>query len=159
MEYVDKAAIRDIIKRQGLDSSTMKNIRQSLEKQNNLQEDELKPVKEQIKQLVDEVINEDKIEEKTEKLFACKTQSGMECPKNIKNIQSKYNITKSCFLDSKKDIKIDIDGNILSGMPREFSSGNLGWYLTGKIELNINGEKIWSQVGLNITIPGSQSWK
>lgn len=160
MEYVDKESIRNIMIKQGLDVSTMKNIRQALEKQNNLEKDELKPMKEDIKKLVNDIMEEYTVEKNSEKLFTCKTKSGAECPKNIKNIQSKNgDISKSDFLNSRKDIKIDIDGNILSGMPREFSSGNLGWYLTGKIELNVNDKTIWSQVGLNITIPGSQNWK
>jgi hypothetical protein len=50
--------------------------------------------------------------------------------------------------------QIDVDGNKLTGDPRSFSSGNLGWYLTGKVEVDVGGETIWAQVGMNVTIPG-----
>ena len=32
-------------------------------------------------------------------------------------------------------------------------------YLNGKVPIDINGTTVWAQVGMNVTIPGSQSWK
>ena len=92
------------------------------------------------------------------KAFSCTTSSGRECPKNIKSAQAKSGMTVERFLGSQKRLAIELDGNRLTGDPRQFSSGNLGWYLTGKIELNVDGEQVWAQVGMNVTIPGSQSW-
>lgn len=68
-------------------------------------------------------------------------------------------ISAKKFLESGKRLEIDVDGNTLTGDPRAFSSNNLGWYLTGKVEIDVAGETIWAQVGMNVTIPGSQSWK
>tara|TARA_B100000519_G_C14055045_1_gene349344 strand:- start:35 stop:280 length:246 start_codon:yes stop_codon:yes gene_type:complete len=39
------------------------------------------------------------------------------------------------------------------------SSGNMGWYLGGKIEIMVGKEKVWAQLGCNISIPGSNCWK
>ena len=68
-------------------------------------------------------------------------------------------ITGKKFLESGKAIQIDVDGNTLRGEPRSFSSGSMGWYLGGKIEIDVGGQTVWAQLGCNITIPGSQSWK
>ena len=56
-------------------------------------------------------------------------------------------------------LEIDVAGNKLTGEPRSFSSGNLGWYLGGKAEFTVGKKAVWAQIGMNITIPGSQSWK
>ena len=50
------------------------------------------------------------------------------------------------FLESGKAIEIDVDGNMLRGEPRSFSSGAMGWYLGGKIEIDVNGQTVWAQV-------------
>jgi hypothetical protein len=63
------------------------------------------------------------------------------------------------FLESGKAIEFEIDGNTLRGEPRTFSSGALGWYLGGKVEVDVAGTNVWAQVGCNIVIPGSNSWK
>lgn len=63
------------------------------------------------------------------------------------------------FLESGKAIAIDVDGNSLRGEPRSFSSGSMGWYLGGKVEIEVAGQTVWAQVGCNIVIPGSNAWK
>ena len=92
------------------------------------------------------------------KSFSCTTKSGDECPKKIKEQQSKL-MSANKFLKSGKSLKIDVDGNTLTGDPRSFQSGNLGWYLTGKVEIEVGGQTVWAQVGMNVTIPGSSTWK
>ena len=92
------------------------------------------------------------------KSFTCQTRSGEECPKKIKEMQSKL-MTANKFLQSGKTLQIDVDGNTLTGDPRSFQSGNLGWYLTGKVEIEVGGQTVWAQVGMNVTIPGSSTWK
>lgn len=74
-------------------------------------------------------------------------------------MQTKLKISGAKFLSGAPEIKIDIQGNILSGKPREFSSGARGWYLGGKIPLKVDGMTIWAQAGINIVIPGSSEWK
>ena len=68
-------------------------------------------------------------------------------------------MTGKKFLGSGKAIEINVDGNILRGEPRSFSSGNMGWYLGGKIEIEGAGQTVWAQLGCNIVIPGSNAWK
>ena len=90
----------------------------------------------------------------------CVVRGGEEAPKNLKAMQEKVKgMTESKFLSSGKALEIDVDGNILRGEPRSFSSGNLGWYLNGKVPIDVGGVTVWAQVGMNVTIPGSQSWK
>lgn len=166
--------IRQIVDRDGLEHTTKKTIRESLESKYNLEKGHLKEYKHILSELVDKIVlesdtgkNTDKNDKKNDddstgkppKLFSCITRSGTDCPKNIKNLQAKSGMSRAVFLNSGKRIKIDVDGNTLSGDPREFSSGNLGWYLTGKIEVLVHDKPVWAQVGMNITVPGSQSWE
>ena len=39
---------------------------------------------------------------------------------------------------------------------KEFSTGSLGWYLTHKVDVVINGKRCKVQVGVNLTIVGSK---
>ena len=90
----------------------------------------------------------------------CNVRGGEEVPKNLKAMQEKLKgMSASKFLASGKVLEIDVDGNTLRGEPRSFSSNNLGWYLNGKIPIDVGGTTVWAQVGMNVTIPGSQSWK
>lgn len=158
---INRENITNIIARDGIDKASAKSIRYALESQFDLQQDELKANKHSIAKIIEDIMSEysstSETSEKT-KTFTCKTRSGTECPKNIKSTQSKTKLTVDEFLQSNKQLVIDVDGNTLTGNPRAFSSGNLGWYLTGKIELEVNGHKVWAQVGMNVTIPGSQVW-
>jgi len=91
--------------------------------------------------------------------MTCQTKSGEECPKQIKDLQSKMKMSKKEFLANAETLELDLAGNRLTGEPRDFSSGNLGWYLNGKVEMAVGKKTVWAQVGINITIPGSASWK
>lgn len=99
------------------------------------------------------------VEPKPEKNHSLITVNGEEAPKDLKSKQTKLKISGAKFLSRAPEIKIDIQGNILSGKPREFSSGARGWYLGGKIPLKVDGMTIWAQAGINIVIPGSNEWK
>lgn len=146
--------VKQIIERDGLEKSTAKTIRSALEECAGLKPGDLKPRKTDIANMIDEVLS---VAPK-ERAFSCTARNGQACPKNIKSAQAKNTLTVPEFLGSGKRITIDVDGNTLTGEPRAFSSGNLGWFLTGKIEIDICGQPVWAQVGMNITIPGSQSW-
>jgi hypothetical protein len=39
---------------------------------------------------------------------------------------------------------------------KEFSTGSLGWYLSGKTSVSIGGTPVSVQIGLNLTIVGSK---
>ena len=68
-------------------------------------------------------------------------------------------MTAKKFLESGKAVEFDVDGNTLTGLPRTFASGAMGWYLGGKVEMDVAGQTVWAQVGCNIVIPGSNAWK
>ena len=55
-------------------------------------------------------------------------------------------------------LEVNVFGNVAGGEPRVFSSGNKGWYLGGKIPVTVGGNKLWAQLGLNLTIVGSKAW-
>jgi hypothetical protein len=39
---------------------------------------------------------------------------------------------------------------------KEFSTGSLGWYLNGKVSVEIDGRPVAVQIGMNLTIVGSK---
>ena len=59
---------------------------------------------------------------------------------------------------SAEPLEVSVFGNVAGGEPREFASGNKGWYLGGKIPVTVGGKKLWAQLGLNLTIVGSKGW-
>ena len=92
------------------------------------------------------------------------------------------------FMESAPALQIDVDGNTLrvcrachaptvacqahpvacqltharanwQGEPRSFASGSVGWYLGGKVPISVGSTTVWAQVGMNVVIPGSGSWK
>ena len=89
----------------------------------------------------------------------CETRTGAEAPKNIKKMQETMKMTAKKFMDNAKAVEFGVHGNTLRGEPRSFSSGAFGWYLGGKIEMDVGGETVWAQLGCNIVIPGSNAWK
>mmetsp|Transcript_26506 Transcript_26506/g.49545 ORF Transcript_26506/g.49545 Transcript_26506/m.49545 type:complete len:201 (-) Transcript_26506:249-851(-) len=97
-------------------------------------------------------------EKKKEPTHSCITRTGAVVPKKLKDRQSDL-MSSSEFMNGAEPLEIEIWGNKLKGLPRSFTSGNLGWYLCGKIEVPINGHTVWAQAGLNITIPGSKEWE
>ena len=55
-----------------------------------------------------------------------------------------HEIQRQKFLESGKAIAIDVDES-LRGEPRSFSSGSMGWYLGGKVEIEVAGQAIGSR--------------
>jgi hypothetical protein len=64
----------------------------------------------------------------------------------------------SYFQEHAEKLTVDVLGNLATGEPRSFSSGNRGWYLGGKVEVMIGKKKLWANLGLNLTIVGSKNW-
>eukprot|EP00658_Telonema_sp_P-2_P035471 TRINITY_DN25789_c0_g1_i3.p1 TRINITY_DN25789_c0_g1~~TRINITY_DN25789_c0_g1_i3.p1 ORF type:complete len:238 (+),score=80.96 TRINITY_DN25789_c0_g1_i3:86-799(+) len=95
--------------------------------------------------------------EKKEKTFAVETRGGEEAPRNLGKTQHRA-MKGTQFLGCGETIEIELFGNTLKGWPRQFSSGGFGWYTGGKIPIELKGKKVWAQVGLNVTIPGSKEW-
>jgi hypothetical protein len=65
-------------------------------------------------------------------------------------------ITRPQFRDGAKPVEITINGSPMLAEPREFSTGSLGWYLNGKTVVDVNGQKVTVQVGINLTVVGSK---
>ena len=149
-----------------MDNLSAKGVRIRLEEKFGLEPGALKAQKALISTMIDEVINEegggDDADEEEEEEAApaakkakvaddanpnkgkasCTTRSGEEAPKNVKKMQETMKMTSKKFLDSKKSIEIDVDGNTLRGEPRSFSSGAMGWYLGGKVEIEVGGQTV-----------------
>eukprot|EP00325_Prymnesiales_sp_UTEX-LB-985_P033238 CAMPEP_0174714670 /NCGR_PEP_ID=MMETSP1094-20130205/18654_1 /TAXON_ID=156173 /ORGANISM="Chrysochromulina brevifilum, Strain UTEX LB 985" /LENGTH=187 /DNA_ID=CAMNT_0015914071 /DNA_START=82 /DNA_END=642 /DNA_ORIENTATION=+ len=180
--------VAEIIDEEGADNLTAKTVRQKLEAKLGLESGALKSKKDDIAKMIDDVLNarddneEDEEEEEEEEeappakkakkgkepaakeenpnkgKMTCTTRSGEEAPKNIKKVQETMKMSKSKFLNNASALEVDVDGNTLRGEPRSFSSGAMGWYLGGKVEMSIGGQTVWAQVGMNVVIPGSNAW-
>jgi hypothetical protein len=65
-------------------------------------------------------------------------------------------ITRQQFKEKAKSIEVVIDGNKMIAAAREFSTGSMGWNISNKMTLEIDGVPVTVQVGLNLTIVGSK---
>lgn len=65
-------------------------------------------------------------------------------------------ITRAAFLSKAPKIKIQIGEHKFDATPREFATKSLGWYVNGKISIEIDGVEVPVQVGLNLTLVGSK---
>ncbi len=65
-------------------------------------------------------------------------------------------ISKTEFMGKATEVKLDIGGTPMTAMPREFSTGSFGWYLTGKATITVDGKPLQVQVGCNLAVVGSK---
>ena len=65
-------------------------------------------------------------------------------------------ITHKQFREHAKAIDVVINGTPMQAPVKEFSTGSLGWYLNGKMNITIDGKPVSVQIGLNLTIVGSK---
>ncbi|MGE0713340.1 MAG: hypothetical protein AB7N76_34085 [Planctomycetota bacterium] len=65
-------------------------------------------------------------------------------------------ITRAQFREEAKAIKVSINDQQMLAAVKEFSTGSLGWYLNGKMVVEIAGEPVSVQIGLNLTVVGSK---
>ena len=65
-------------------------------------------------------------------------------------------ITRADFVTKAKPVKIVINDVPLQAEVKEFSTGSLGWYLNGKMTLDVGGTPVSVQIGMNLTIVGSK---
>jgi hypothetical protein len=64
-------------------------------------------------------------------------------------------VTRDEFRQHAQDLPVQIDGIKLDAAVKEFSTGSLGWNLSEKSDIQLNGKTVRVQVGLNVTIIGS----
>jgi hypothetical protein len=65
-------------------------------------------------------------------------------------------ISREQFSAKAKPVIVTINGVPLQADVREFSTGSLGWYLNGKVLIEVDGTPVSVQVGLNLTVVGSK---
>jgi hypothetical protein len=65
-------------------------------------------------------------------------------------------ISRAQFKQGAKPVEITIGGQRLEVPVKFFSTGSLGWYLNGKTTIDVGGQLVPVQIGLNLTIVGSK---
>lgn len=65
-------------------------------------------------------------------------------------------VTKDQFLASATDVQVSIAGAPMLAQVKEFSTGSLGWYLSGKTVVVVDGVRVPVQVGVTLTCIGSK---
>jgi hypothetical protein len=65
-------------------------------------------------------------------------------------------VTRKHFREKAKPITLQIGTMQLVAPVKEFSTGSLGWYLNGKMTVDLAGTIVEVQIGLNLTIVGSK---
>lgn len=65
-------------------------------------------------------------------------------------------ITREHFRKGAKPVLLAINGVPMLGEVKEFSTGSLGWYLSGKTTIEVDGVPVSVQLGFNLTIVGSK---
>jgi len=65
-------------------------------------------------------------------------------------------ITRAEFLKEAQSVDVVVAGIPMMAQVKEFSTGSLGWYLTGKTNLKMGDKVVSVQIGMNLTIVGSK---
>ena len=67
-------------------------------------------------------------------------------------------ITRDQFRTGAKALPITISGQTMLAEPKEFSTGSLGWYLNGKVVVDVNGEVTikYAEDGVKYVITGTK---
>lgn len=65
-------------------------------------------------------------------------------------------ISRDDFKSQAPILEISIGDRKFKAMPREFSTGSLGWYVNDKMDVEIAGKPVTIQLGLNLTVVGSK---
>lgn len=65
-------------------------------------------------------------------------------------------LTRAEFRAHAKPVQVSINNVPLIAEVKEFSTGSLGWFINGKMSIEINGKPVSVQIGLNMTIIGSK---
>ncbi len=65
-------------------------------------------------------------------------------------------ISKTDFLAKAEPLKVEVAGQTMTAEPKDFATGSFGWYLSGKVSVNIDGKPVSVQVGANLIVVGSK---
>jgi len=65
-------------------------------------------------------------------------------------------ITRAEFARDAKPVEVQIGDKKYTAVPKEFSTGSLGWNINDKVTIDIGGKLVTVQIGMNLTVVGSQ---
>jgi len=65
-------------------------------------------------------------------------------------------ISRAQFRGKAKPINVVINGKEYTAVPKEFSTGSLGWNINDKVLIEIDGVPVSVQIGMNLTVVGSK---
>jgi hypothetical protein len=65
-------------------------------------------------------------------------------------------VSRSDFMANAKPVTVSINGKEYQAVPKEFSTGSLGWNINDKVNIDIGGKLVTVQVGMNLTVVGSK---
>jgi hypothetical protein len=68
-------------------------------------------------------------------------------------------MTKQDFTSAARPVDVTIAGQTLQAVPKQFSTGSVGFHLNGKVTVQLpNGETARLQVNGNLVLVGSREW-
>jgi hypothetical protein len=65
-------------------------------------------------------------------------------------------ISKSAFMEKATPVEVQVAGTTITATPKDFTTGSFGWYLNGKVTINVDDKPLTVQVGANLTVVGSK---
>jgi hypothetical protein len=66
-------------------------------------------------------------------------------------------ITRKEFMANAKPLNVSVNGSPMVALPKEFATGSFGWYLTGKVAVEVGDTLVPIQIGMNMTAIGSKN--
>ena len=70
--------------------------------------------------------------------------------------KSSCSVTRAEFTEKATPVEVVVNGIPMTADVKEFSTGSLGWFLTGKTHLKVGEKTVSVQIGMNLTIVGSK---
>lgn len=71
-------------------------------------------------------------------------------------IKTNCPVSRAQFRAQAQPVEVVINGIPMTADVKEFSTGSLGWYLTGKTNLKVGDKSVSVQIGMNLTVVGSK---
>jgi hypothetical protein len=65
-------------------------------------------------------------------------------------------VSREQFVAKAQPVDVTINNVSFKAVPKEFSTGSLGWNINDKATLYVDGVPVQVQIGLNLTIIGSK---
>jgi hypothetical protein len=65
-------------------------------------------------------------------------------------------ISRAEFAANAKPVTVQIGDKTYTAVPKEFSTGSLGWNINDKVTIDIGGKPVTVQIGMNLTVVGSK---